>query len=77
MDRSQRRVVTGGAGLLGAEFCRTLAQAGASVVIADLDDGRRACQLAGELTESGHRALAVQTDVTDPASVQGDGGMPA
>ena len=29
-------VVTGGAGLLGAEFCKTLAEAGAAVVVADL-----------------------------------------
>ena len=30
-------LVTGGAGLLGAEFCRTLAEAGARVVVADLN----------------------------------------
>ena len=30
-------IVTGGAGLLGAEFCRTLAMAGSSVVIADIN----------------------------------------
>ena len=33
----QTAVVTGGAGLLGKEFCRTLAQAGAAVVVADLN----------------------------------------
>ena len=30
-------IVTGGPGLLGKEFCRTLAEAGASVVIADIN----------------------------------------
>lgn len=62
-------VVTGGAGLLGAEFCRTLAQAGASVVLADLDH-EKAAQIAGELTCAGRSALAVRTDVADPESVQ-------
>lgn len=62
-------IVTGGAGLLGGQFCRTLAQAGAQVVIADLN------RLAGEelaqsLTGEGLSAVAVQTDVTNPRSVQ-------
>ena len=30
-------VVTGGVGLLGKEFCRTLAEAGAAVVVVDLN----------------------------------------
>ena len=30
-------IVTGGVGLLGAEFCRTLAEAGAAVVVVDLN----------------------------------------
>lgn len=69
-------VVTGGAGLLGVEFCRTLASAGAQVVVADLV-GDAAGALADELNRGGlpqgsplQRALAVQTDVTQPASVQ-------
>ena len=64
-------IVTGGAGLLGAEFCRTLAQAGASVVIADrMGDAARAaadrlrCRRAAHpgrrsryhLAQLGHRA---------------------
>lgn len=35
--KGQTAVVTGGAGLLGKEFCRTLSQAGASVIVSDLD----------------------------------------
>jgi len=64
-------VVTGGAGLLGAEFCKTLAEAGARVLIADLD-----ASAAGTLTQeinAGYdepRAVSIQVDVTDPASVQ-------
>ncbi|HUV92529.1 MAG TPA: SDR family NAD(P)-dependent oxidoreductase, partial [Anaerolineales bacterium] len=62
-------VVTGGAGLLGAEFCRTLAEAGASVVIADLNISS-AQDLGEELINHGSAALAVETDVGDLSSVQ-------
>lgn len=62
-------IVTGGPGLLGREFCRTLAEAGASVVVADINsDGVNA--VATTLIESGYHALGVATDVTQPASVQ-------
>ena len=63
-------VVTGGAGLLGAEFCRTLAEAGANVVIADLNEGA-AETLAGYVSQGGGKALAVKVDVTLPESVLG------
>lgn len=62
-------VVTGGAGLLGAEFCRTLAEAGARLVIADLN--RQAVEeTAQNLQRSGHAAIAVIVDVTDPEAAQ-------
>jgi NAD(P)-dependent dehydrogenase (short-subunit alcohol dehydrogenase family) len=61
-------VVTGGAGLLGSEFCNTLAQAGASVVIADANC-RRGRALAETIAGQDRLALAVETDVTDPESV--------
>jgi len=61
-------IVTGGAGLLGAEFCRTLAEAGAAVTIADIN-AEAAAQLAHSLTQSGLRAQAVGTDVTAVDSV--------
>jgi 2-deoxy-D-gluconate 3-dehydrogenase len=61
-------VVTGGAGLLGAEFCRTLARAGAQVVVADLNlDAARAC--ADVINLEKPRALGLAVDVTEPASV--------
>jgi 2-deoxy-D-gluconate 3-dehydrogenase len=61
-------LVTGGAGLLGAEFCRTLAQAGASVVAADLNRSA-AGRLADSLNEAGYQAMAIEVDVTANASV--------
>jgi 2-deoxy-D-gluconate 3-dehydrogenase len=56
-------IVTGGAGLLGQQFCRTLASAGAKVVVADLNQ-RGASSLAEELQAEGWQALAVAVDVT-------------
>jgi 2-deoxy-D-gluconate 3-dehydrogenase len=61
-------IVTGGAGLLGAEFCRTLAEAGAAVTIADVN-GPAAEKVAEALTQRGLRAQSVQTDVTVVDSV--------
>ena len=60
-------VVTGGAGLLGAGFCRTLAEAGAAVVVADLN-AEKSAAMADSLVQIGHRALPVPTDITQPAS---------
>ena len=60
-------IVTGGAGLLGKEFCRTLAQAGAIVVVADLN-GVAAQAVADQLTQDGYKACAVSVDVTQPES---------
>jgi len=70
-------LVTGGAGLLGTEFCQTLAQAGARVVVADLN-GNAAISLAeainirwGTSGGSGNRqAIGIETNVAEPGSVQ-------
>ncbi len=56
-------IVTGGGGQLGFEFCKTLAEAGASVVAADLNM-ELAAQTAMRLTESGYPAMAFPLDVT-------------
>jgi NAD(P)-dependent dehydrogenase (short-subunit alcohol dehydrogenase family) len=67
--KGKSAIVTGGAGLLGKEFCRTLAQAGAQVVVADLDFSA-ARSVADDLMREGLTAMPVGVDVTDPESVQ-------
>lgn len=68
-------VVTGGAGFLGAEFCMTLAEAGAGVVVADINRDP-AVQLAETLNSkhqhagSTPRAVPVQVDISSQSSVQ-------
>jgi len=61
-------VVTGGVGLLGTEFCRTLAEAGAAVVVVDLNAAASQA-VADSLTKSGYKALAAPTDITNPEAV--------
>jgi 2-deoxy-D-gluconate 3-dehydrogenase len=65
----QVAVVTGGAGLLGRQFCRTLAQAGAAVVVADLNR-MTAITLAENLQKDGYQAIGTGVDVTDTVSVE-------
>jgi 2-deoxy-D-gluconate 3-dehydrogenase len=62
-------VVTGGIGLLGKEFCWTLAEAGAAVAVVDLN-GEAVNKVADELTQDGYRAMGIATDITKPESVQ-------
>lgn len=66
--KGKTALVTGGAGLLGKEFCLTLAQAGAAVYAADLDAGA-AQAVAGVLCSAGYSAYGIKLDVTDLASV--------
>jgi 2-deoxy-D-gluconate 3-dehydrogenase len=81
-DLSDRvAIVTGGAGLLGAEFCQTLVMAGARVVIADIDVNAAktlAISLANHSSQNDRSntqrvkstAIGLWTDVTDIDSVQ-------
>jgi NAD(P)-dependent dehydrogenase (short-subunit alcohol dehydrogenase family) len=62
-------LVTGGGSGLGAATARTLARAGAAVVIADLPSSPGAA-VAEELVGAGARAEFVPTDVTDEVAVQ-------
>jgi len=60
-------LVTGGAGLLGRQFTRALGQAGAGVIVADLDI-QAAQGHAKQLSQEDIKAFAVGVDVTDPKS---------
>jgi len=62
-------VVTGGVGLLGAEFCRTLAEGGAAVAVVDLN-ASASQQIADTLTKNGHHAVSITADITRPDSVK-------
>jgi len=61
-------IVTGGVGLLGTEFCKTLAEAGAAVAVVDLNASASQA-VADTLTKSGYKAQAFATDITKPDSV--------
>lgn len=60
-------VITGGAGGIGVVYADALAQAGASVVVADLN-GQAAEQTAAKLTDKGLRAVSAQVDVSSAES---------
>ncbi|WP_205484606.1 SDR family NAD(P)-dependent oxidoreductase [Arthrobacter sp. Alg241-R88] len=58
--------VTGANAGMGAATAWAFAEAGAAVAIVDLDGGA-AERFAAELNGTGHRALAVQCDVSEEA----------
>lgn len=61
-------IVTGGGGLLGGEFCRSLAEAGAAVAVLDLDAA--GCRRVAEgLAAAGLKSDAFVCDVADPDSI--------
>jgi len=63
-------IITGGAGLLGASYCRTFASVGALPVVVDIN-GMAARDLAQEIaSKSGGQALGLEADVTEPESVK-------
>lgn len=61
-------VITGAGQGIGREYARQFAAAGAIPVIAEIN-GAAARNVAAEIERSGGTALAVETDVADPASV--------
>ncbi|HZK16880.1 MAG: SDR family oxidoreductase [Anaerolineaceae bacterium] len=62
-------LITGAAGLLGMQFSLALAQAGANVVLADLNEVI-AAKNSDELKHLGLSSMAVAVDVTDPRSTK-------
>ena len=62
-------IITGAAGLLGKQFCLALAQAGANVVMADLEK-KPVLENEVEFREMGLNALALEVDVSDPDSTK-------
>jgi NAD(P)-dependent dehydrogenase (short-subunit alcohol dehydrogenase family) len=62
-------VVTGGTGLLGSLYCRRLAEAGATVVVADLDNNK--CkELAVQITKAtATEAIGAPVDLSNEQSV--------
>lgn len=66
----QTAIVTGALGLIGREHCHALANAGAHVVVTDLDH-EAAEEFAATLQRtSGQAAVGIGADITDPASVR-------
>lgn len=62
-------IVTGGSGLLGAEFSRTLAEAGANIIVADIN-GDAAQKTVSELADAGYHAASFGLDVTRKESCE-------
>jgi 2-deoxy-D-gluconate 3-dehydrogenase len=62
-------IVTGGAGLLGAQFSRCLAEAGANVIVADLE-GSSAEGVAQSIIQAGFSAQGIEVDVRQPDSTK-------
>jgi 3-oxoacyl-[acyl-carrier protein] reductase len=62
-------IVTGSGNGLGVEYAKALAAEGASVVVADVE-GADAERVAKEIEADGGRAIGVQVDTADDASVE-------
>src|SRR6266404_1289476 len=67
--KNQVALVTGAASGLGLATARAFAESGASVVLADWNE-EAAQSAAKELTDQGHKALAIRCDVSDDAQVE-------
>lgn len=66
--RGKTAIVTGGAMGIGLGIARRLAEAGASVVVADMDEAAGSAAVA-EIATSGWKAAFIKTNVSDEAQV--------
>lgn len=62
-------VVTGGCGLLGTQYCQCLSEAGAHVIVADIEK-EQCTLLADKIREKGFAATGLPVDLSDEASVK-------
>ncbi|MFC1871192.1 SDR family NAD(P)-dependent oxidoreductase [Chloroflexota bacterium] len=62
-------LVTGGGNGIGRAYCLRLAAEGAKVAVVDIDKGA-ADRVAETINQQGAVALAIQTDISDPASTE-------
>jgi NAD(P)-dependent dehydrogenase (short-subunit alcohol dehydrogenase family) len=63
----KRALVTGGSRGIGAAIVRRLAAEGAAVAVNYVSDRSSADALVAELTDKGHRAVALRADVAEPS----------
>lgn len=64
-------IITGGAGLLGRQYTRTLLGAGARVVVADLDRESAEAAAAAAVEDAGGEALGLAVDIRDREQIDG------
>jgi 3-oxoacyl-[acyl-carrier protein] reductase len=62
-------IITGAGQGIGRVFAKSFAKAGARAVIAELNE-TKAAAVSQEIMAAGGQALAVTTDVADPASIR-------
>lgn len=67
--RLRRVLITGGARGIGLALAKAFAEAGAELVLTDLDETALAAAAEG-LRAAGHRCRSYRLDVTDPASIE-------